>query len=98
MTPSNILVRPHRPEALPNVRRGGRVHTYIVWTASAILASQKRKVRHFYVNKNRTEEAAREAAIAQRQRWEALNFRRQEGLTDSGGKLATEPAESSSRL
>jgi hypothetical protein len=59
------------------VRRGGRVHTYVVWTASGMLASGKRKVRHFYVNQNRTEEAAREAAIAQRLRWEALTLRRQ---------------------
>jgi hypothetical protein len=52
-----------------NVQRGGRVHTYIVWTASAVFAAGRRKVRHFYVNKNHTEEKARTAAIAQRERW-----------------------------
>lgn len=59
-----------------NVRRGGRVHTYLVWTASAVFAGGRRKVRHFYVNKNHTEEEARAAAIAQRQRWEDQTCRR----------------------
>ena len=65
------------------VRRGARVHTYVVWTASGSPALGKRKVRHFYVNKNHTEEAAREAAIAQRLRWEKTMLRRQQRHADA---------------
>ncbi len=62
---------------IPGVRRGtqtiqrrGKVYDYIVWTASGSPAPNRRKTRHFYVSGSLDEEAAREAAIAQRLRWE----------------------------
>ena len=61
---------------IPGVRRrikplkkGGKVFEYVVWSASGSPQPGKRKVRDFYVGKL-SEDDAREAAIAQRLRWE----------------------------
>ena len=62
---------------IPGVRRrikpvkkpGGKVHEYVVWTASGSPRPKHRKTRDFYVSKL-GEDDAREAAIEQRLRWE----------------------------
>lgn len=51
------------------IKRGDNVFTYIVWSASSSPQPGKRKSRDFYVSKL-GEDDAREAAIAQRLRWE----------------------------
>ena len=51
------------------VRRGEKSFEYVVWTASGTPAPGERKTRDFYVSKL-GEDDAREAAIAQRLRWE----------------------------
>ena len=51
------------------VKRGDKVFEYVVWTASGSPAPGERKTRDFYVSKL-GEDEAREAAIAQRLRWE----------------------------
>ena len=51
------------------VKRGEKVFEYVVWTASGSPAPGVRKTRDFYVSKL-GEDDAREAAIAQRLRWE----------------------------
>lgn len=56
--------------AVQKIRRGERVHTYVVWTASGTPSPGKRKTRHFYVTEKLNEDEAREAAIAQRMKWE----------------------------
>lgn len=56
-------------------KRGDQVWEYVVWTASASLEPNKRKTRDFYVNKCGGEDEAREAAIAQRLRWERVMAR-----------------------
>ena len=50
-------------------RRGDKVFDYVVWTASGTPAPGERKTRDFYVSQL-GEDDAREAAIAQRLRWE----------------------------
>ena len=50
-------------------KRGGKVHEYIVWSASGSPAPNQRKTRDFYVSQF-GEDRAREKAIAQRLRWE----------------------------
>ena len=56
--------------AIQKIRRGERVHTYVVWTAAGSPSPHNRKTRHFYVTDKCNEAEAREAAIAQRLRWE----------------------------
>lgn len=51
------------------VKRGEKIFEYVVWTASGSPSPGKRKTRDFYVSKL-GEDDAREAAIAQRLRWE----------------------------
>ncbi len=51
------------------VKRGDKVFEYVVWSASGSPQPGQRKVRDFYVSKL-GEDDAREAAIAQRLRWE----------------------------
>lgn len=51
------------------VKRGEKVFEYVVWSASGTPLPGRRKVRDFYVSKL-GEDDAREAAIAQRLRWE----------------------------
>ncbi len=51
-------------------KRGDQVWEYVVWTATASPEPNKRKTRDFYVNACGGEDEAREAAIAQRLRWE----------------------------
>lgn len=55
--------------AIKKVKRGGIVREYAVWSASGSPAPNQRKTRDFYVAKL-GEDNAREAAIAQRLRWE----------------------------
>jgi len=61
---------------IPGVRRrikpqkkGEKVFEYVVWTATGSPEPGRRKTRDFYVGKM-SEDDAREAAIAQRLRWE----------------------------
>jgi hypothetical protein len=62
---------------IPGVRRrvkpvkkpDGKVHEYVVWTASGSPRPGQRKTRDFYVSKL-GEDDAREGAIEQRLRWE----------------------------
>ncbi len=56
--------------SIQTVRRGENCYEYVVWTASGSPEPGKRKTRHFYVNDTLNEDDAREAAIAQRLRWE----------------------------
>ena len=58
------------------VKRSGKVFEYVVWTASGSPAPGERKTRDFYVSKL-GEDDAREAAIAQRLRWEKAMERRE---------------------
>ena len=58
------------------VKRGGKLHEYIVWSASGSPAPNHRKTRDFYVGKL-GEDEAREKAIAQRLRWEQQMERRE---------------------
>lgn len=51
------------------LKRGGKVFEYVVWTATGSPEPGRRKTRDFYVGKL-SEDDAREAAIAQRLRWE----------------------------
>ncbi len=51
------------------IKRGEKIFTYAVWTASGSPAPGKRKVKDFYISKL-GEDDAREAAIAQRLKWE----------------------------
>jgi hypothetical protein len=51
------------------VKKGDKVFEYVVWTATGSPQPGKRKTRDFYVGKL-GEDDAREAAIAQRLRWE----------------------------
>ena len=63
---------------IPGVRRrvkplkkaGGKIFNYEVWTATGSPQPGQRKTRDFYISKL-GEDDAREAAIAQRLRWEA---------------------------
>jgi len=53
----------------PVKKADGKIYEYEVWTAAGSPEPGKRKVRSFYVSKLGADEA-REAAIAQRMRWE----------------------------
>lgn len=64
---------------IQKVRRGENVYKYIIWTASGSPSPRQRKTRHFYVTEKVSEDDAREAAIAQRLRWEKEMERRERG-------------------
>ena len=63
------------------VKRGDKVFDYAVWSATGSPKPGKRKARDFYVSKL-GEDDAREAAIAQRLRWEKAMER-----IEAGGRL-----------
>ena len=58
-----------RRRVKPVTKKDGKVFPYVVWTATGSPRPNERKTRDFYVGKL-SEDDAREAAIAQRLRWE----------------------------
>ena len=58
-----------RRRVKPVTKKDGKVFPYVVWTATGSPRPNARKTRDFYVGKL-SEDDAREAAIAQRLRWE----------------------------
>ena len=71
--------------SIQTIRRGERCYEYVVWTASGSPSPGERKTRHFYVNAERNEDDAREAAIAQRLRWEKSMQRAEQKFIPKNG-------------
>lgn len=77
VTKRNTSGIPGVRRAIKRVKRGGKVLEYAVWEATGSPEPNKRKTRAFPVKKL-GEDNAREAAIAQRLRWEQAMERHEE--------------------